>query len=614
MKKRFNLTIILALVLALILVACGGSNDTNNNEPAANNEANADNHSDNEMDHEMNEEMDHEMDEEMDDEAMNDEAMNDEEMDDEAMDDEEMADDEMMEEASVYFTSPEDGAVVTSPVQVSFEAMGFTIEPSGEVVEGAGHMHIMVNTDCLPAGEIIPSDDNHLHYGGGQTEAEVELAPGEYTLCLQAADGIHAALDLTDTITITVEEGEEAMADDNCSIGYEGETITVYQQAGLTGPLATILGDGFVNGSTDAVAEINAAGGVCGAQLEIRLEDTQYDPEQELAVYETYRAEDPKPMFVLTYGSGATIVLKDRVVEDQIVNFAAGLNADAFYNPADGWTVGVAPIYPDQFAGFLQFVNDNWADIKPETAGDDIVVGVLGWDNAFGAGATTPEALAFAESLGMTVLPLEIQPIDPAADVSGQITNLLAGGANVIYLQSLSFGPVQGIATLQGAGAWGSVVVGGVNWSMNQDVVNILGENAALANGYYGVFPTAYWNDTDIEGVQSATSAFEAGGYPATDQGTTYLLSYGSMFALHDILVHAINMSGFENLDGQAFYDAMLDLGTISAAGIFELNVEGSNRAPNMAQIRQMQFIDGAIEFVVIQDFFELPDMRPSAE
>lgn len=607
MKKKYSLFIVLALLMAMILVACGGENDSANNEPAATEEA-ANNHDDEAMnDEEManNEAMNEEMNDE---EMANDEAMNDEEMDDE-----EMADDEAMD-ASVYFTEPEDGATVTSPVHVTFEAMAFTIEPSGEIVEGAGHMHIMVNEDCFPAGEIIPNDETHLHYGDGQTEADLELEPGDYTLCLQAADGVHAALDLTDTISITVEAGEEAMAEDNCSLGYEGETITVYQQAGLTGPLATILGDGFVNGSTDAVAEINANGGVCGAQLEIRLEDTQYDPAQELAVYETYRAEDPAPLFILTYGSGATIVLKDRVVEDQIVNFAAGLNADAFYDPADGWTVGVAPIYPDQFAGFVQFINDNWDDIKPETAGDEIVVGVLGWDNAFGAGATTPEAIAFAESLGITILPLEIQPIDPAADVTGQLTNLVAGGANAIYLQSLSFGPAQGIGTLRALGLWDSVVVGGVNWSMNQDVVNILGENAAIADGYYGVFPTAYWNDTDNPGVQAATAAFEAGGYPATDQGTTYLLSYGSMFALQDILVHAINMSGFDNLDGQAFYDAMLDLGTISAAGIFELNVEGSNRAPNMAQIRQMQFNGETIEFVVIEDFFELPDMRPASE
>lgn len=415
--------------------------------------------------------------------------------------------------------------------------------------------------------------------------------------------------------TSTAAEPPAESAEIACENIYDGETLTVYQQAGLTGALATILGDGFINGTKDAVEQINAAGGVCGVMLSVRLEDTQYNPEQEVQVYEQYRAESPKPLFILTYGSGATIALKDRVVEDEIVNIAAGLNAQAFYNPPNGYTVGTAPIYSDQFAGFLRFVKDNWAEIKPEGAGDEIVVGVVGWANAFGAGATTPEALAYAESLGITVLPLEEQPIDPAADVTGQLQNLLVNGANVIYMQSLSFGIAQVIGTLRALGFYDQVVLGSVNWGMNRDVLNILGENAALANGYYGVFPNLWWTDTDAPGIQQALESFEAGGYPDSDKAVGYLLSYGSIFAIADILTVAMNNVGFEELSGAEFLKAMQQMGTVSAAGLYELNVEGSNRAPNKAQIRQAQVMDdGSVDFVVVEDFIELPDTRPSAE
>jgi branched-chain amino acid transport system substrate-binding protein len=415
----------------------------------------------------------------------------------------------------------------------------------------------------------------------------------------------------------TAEPTEEPMAEEmgGCATTHEGDTITIYQSAGLTGPLAQILGQGFINGTKDAVNHVNESGGVCGATFAIRLEDSQYDPEQELAIYEQFRAEEPPPLFVLTYGSGAAIVLKDRVIEDQIANITAGLNAEAFYVPRNGYTVGVAPIYSDQFAGFLQWVQENWADIKPEGAGDDIVVGVVGWDNAFGAGATTDESLAFAEGLGITVLPLEVQEISPTADVTGQLQNLLLNGANVIYAQSLSFGPAQVIGTLRALGAWDQVITGGVNWSINTDVAAILGENAGLMDGYYGVFPYNWWNDTDLEGVQQALADFEAGDYPPTDKAVGYLLSYGSVFALRDIIVHAINTAGYENLNGATFFSALQDLGTVSAAGLYTLDARGENRAPNMSQIRQAQLNDeGQIEFVVVQDFFELPDTRPPAE
>lgn len=109
-------------------------------------------------------------------------------------------------EASVSFTSPEDGDTVANPVKVKMEAEGFTIEPaSSGVREGAGHLHIMVDTECVPEGEVIPNDETHKHYGMGQTEAELTLAPGKHDLCLQAADGAHVALPITSEISITVE-------------------------------------------------------------------------------------------------------------------------------------------------------------------------------------------------------------------------------------------------------------------------------------------------------------------------------------------------------------------------------------------------------------------------
>jgi len=397
-----------------------------------------------------------------------------------------------------------------------------------------------------------------------------------------------------------------------CEDGLEGETFTFYSQAGLTGPLSTILGTAFVNALNDSIADLNAAGGICGAEVVLKLTDTQYDPEQEIAVYQQTKGEDPNLMSIATYGSGATIALAPLLREDHVVNFAAGLNAEAFYVPADGWTVGVAPIYSDQFAGFIQFLTENWEDIKPEGAGDDIIIGVIGWEGPFGAGATTAESLAYADSVGVQVLDLETYAISAEADVVTPLQNLALQGANVIYIQSLGFGPAQVIGTLHALEMWDKVVVGGCNWAANTDVLAILGESAPAAIGMYGVFPYNWWNDTDLPGVQQILEAFEAGGYPDVDKGVSYITSYGGTFAWATILEHAIDMVGFENLDGMAFFDAFKDLGTVSALGIFEYDVRDGTRAPRQSQIRQVQLVDGELQFVIVKDWFELPDTRPS--
>jgi hypothetical protein len=107
-------------------------------------------------------------------------------------------------ERSVEITYPLEGAVVTSPVAITMQAHGFTVEPAGEVRPDAGHLHVMVDVPCVEPGQVVPRDESHLHFGDGQTGTSIDLEPGEHTLCLQAADGAHVALDLTSEHTIEV--------------------------------------------------------------------------------------------------------------------------------------------------------------------------------------------------------------------------------------------------------------------------------------------------------------------------------------------------------------------------------------------------------------------------
>jgi hypothetical protein len=108
----------------------------------------------------------------------------------------------------VFFIEPVDGARVESPVHVEMGADNFTVEPAGAVKSGAGHLHIMVDADCIAAGQEIPKDETtHLHFGDGQTETDLDLAPGTHRLCLQAGNGEHMALagpGMQHQITVTV--------------------------------------------------------------------------------------------------------------------------------------------------------------------------------------------------------------------------------------------------------------------------------------------------------------------------------------------------------------------------------------------------------------------------
>ena len=79
---------------------------------------------------------------------------------------------------------------------------------------------------------------------------------------------------------------------------------------------------------------------------------------------------------------------------------------------------------------------------------------------------------------------------------------------------------------------WDTVLAGGCNWAINQDILNVLGESAPAMIDFYGVFPYLWWSDTDEPGVQQALAAFEAGGYPESDKGVSYLTSYAGIFVV----------------------------------------------------------------------------------
>lgn len=115
---------------------------------------------------------------------------------------------ESVESKGVFFQNLKDGQEVKSPLKVEMEVKGKVIKPAGELSEGAGHHHLIIDGASIPEGAGVPMDETHIHFGKGQTETEVSLTPGEHTLTLQLADGMHRSYGpaWSKTISVTVVE------------------------------------------------------------------------------------------------------------------------------------------------------------------------------------------------------------------------------------------------------------------------------------------------------------------------------------------------------------------------------------------------------------------------
>jgi Domain of unknown function (DUF4399) len=107
---------------------------------------------------------------------------------------------------NVSIVEPADGAVVGSPFKLRFGVKGMAVAPAGTMTADTGHHHLLINLDAIAAGSVVPFTEGHMHFGKGQTEAEITLPPGTYKLTAQFANGAHQSYGkpMSQTITVTV--------------------------------------------------------------------------------------------------------------------------------------------------------------------------------------------------------------------------------------------------------------------------------------------------------------------------------------------------------------------------------------------------------------------------
>ena len=114
------------------------------------------------------------------------------------------------EGAATYIVSPDDGATVQNPVTVVFGLRGIGVAPAGAEHANTGHHHLLIDLapEDVDYGSPLPADDQHRHFGGGQTEVTLELPAGTHTMWLLLGDHNHIPHDppvMSEAITITVE-------------------------------------------------------------------------------------------------------------------------------------------------------------------------------------------------------------------------------------------------------------------------------------------------------------------------------------------------------------------------------------------------------------------------
>lgn len=96
------------------------------------------------------------------------------------------------QQPETYFTNLRDGDRIETPFLLKFGLSRYGLAPIVKKVPGAGHHHLLVNRELpLDFTKPLPFNDQYVHFGKGQMETVLSLAPGEHTLRLLLADDKH---------------------------------------------------------------------------------------------------------------------------------------------------------------------------------------------------------------------------------------------------------------------------------------------------------------------------------------------------------------------------------------------------------------------------------------
>ena len=109
---------------------------------------------------------------------------------------------------AAIIVAPLDGDTVTGPgVQVDLAVEHLALAPAGTDSAGTGHLHLFIDHDLSPVGEVIPVGEGIVHLGRAQSGHLVEgLAAGEHTIIAVIGDWAHVRIPdaRTDTVRIVV--------------------------------------------------------------------------------------------------------------------------------------------------------------------------------------------------------------------------------------------------------------------------------------------------------------------------------------------------------------------------------------------------------------------------
>lgn len=353
-----------------------------------------------------------------------------------------------------------------------------------------------------------------------------------------------------------------------------------------------------VAGVEDAVAALNTSGGIFGAQLDLHVADTEGTVEgAQRAEARLLRQFEAAPLLILC-DPQAEGALAETLNEDGIPALTAGAFATA-----DGELFGLGATPDEQLAFFLGDLSANWLERKPPGADAQIRLAVFSWPAELVGEATTPELLAYAESLGVQIVLQTELDADPEANIFDLIYEARIQNANAIYINMRSFGLAYTLNAISNLGLHDRFVIGAPGAAYDADFYSYLAD-PAFAQGLYLSSAWAWWSE-DNPGVARAEAMLSTNA-EWLDWG--YLQMAGSVDlavrAIEDVLLE----DGLDGLNAAAVSEALSKLSDHTVLdGLYTADYTAGRRTLQLLRTWQVGVTPG--ELILLGEYAQVPEL-----
>ena len=361
------------------------------------------------------------------------------------------------------------------------------------------------------------------------------------------------------------EEPPEAVAPDS---------ILIPVSVDLSGPYGA-QNQLVINGLTDGLGYVNDQGGVKGVPLEFAIRDSAGKVENAVTILNEFLGMSPRPAMTAFLDSHVLVALKDRFVEEKVVNIGGAALDSGLYPSANSFAIYTE--YGDMFGFFCDWLVEKEAPNKPKLA-------ILTWDNVVGNVVLEDRCLNYAKSKGIEIVAMELFNVSDTT-VADQLQKIKDSGAEWVYTNTLLIGPSRINNDAMTLGLTDTFKFGmcGIGLSYNT-----MGLGRGM-EGWVGPNTHASFEETSIPGMQVLMEQFEKNERKRNDRQNVYVASFVGSLLMQQGFETVVDQFGWGGITGENMKRVFVEMKDFDTMGLAKINYSEELRHPLYMKMYEMK-------------------------